>query len=414
MRRTHLATTAWRNLWRRRRRTLITLSSISFGFFFAIMVTAIQDFQWREMIDLAARLGGGHVTLQHPDYLDSPSPENTVRFRRIARAAEADPRVERVVSRITGQLMLSTAEQSYGAGYIAYDPATEDAETLSILEAVSDGRAFEARDGNGILLGRKLADNLNAPLGRKVVFTLTDKQGEIVRDVVRVEGFIETGAPTVDRALALLPLGRMRDVLGYEEDEAVQVAVFLDDQRAAGEVAARLGPAVGPAAAALSWHRAQPDLAAFIAMKVIGAQFMEIVIALLVAAGIFNTLFVSVMERVREFGIMLAIGFSPGTLFGLVMIESLWLGLIGLLGGVLLTAWPYHYMHTTGIDVLGAAGVEGSEIAGVAVSGLMMADIYPEHAVVIAVAALLATLLAGVFPALRAGRVEPVDSIRLG
>jgi ABC-type lipoprotein release transport system permease subunit len=119
------------------------------------------------------------------------------------------------------------------------------------------------------------------------------------------------------------------------------------------------------------------------------------------------------MERVREFGIMLAVGFSPGKLFRMVMYESLWLGLVGLVGGALLTAWPYYYMATTGIDVLGAVGVGGSEVAGVAVSGLMKADIYPEHAVYIGLAALGATLLAGVFPALQAGRVEPVESIRL-
>jgi len=409
-----LGVIAWRNLWRHRRRTLLTLSSISFGVFFAVLVTAVQDHQWREMIDLAARLGGGHVTLQHPDYLESPTLAHTVHAERVLRAARSDPHVQRSVARITGQVMLSTAERSYGAGFIAYDPEVESAETLSLLEAVGDGAALDAgAEERGILLGRRLADNLNARLGRKVVFTLTDKQGEVVRDVARVAGYIETGAASVDGRLALLPLARMRQVLGYEADEAVQVALFLDDQRRAGEVAARLSPRIAADAAALAWQEAQPDLAAFIAMKVVGARFMEIVIALLVAAGIFNTLFVSVMERVREFGIMLAVGYSPVALFRMVMFESLWLGLLGLVGGALLTAGPYYYLWRHGFDALAAAGLSGSEVAGVAVSGLMRADIYPEHAVQIAVAALLAVVAAGVYPAVQAGRVEPVESIRL-
>ncbi len=103
-------------------------------------------------------------------------------------------------------------------------------------------------------------------------------------------------------------------------------------------------------------------------MKVAGARFMEAIIMILVAAGIFNTLFVSVMERVREFGIMMAIGFSPARLFGLVMCESLWLGLVGLVLAAVVTAGPYYYMATAGIDLTAQMGGAGSEVAGVAVS----------------------------------------------
>ena len=149
-------------------------------------------------------------------------------------------------------------------------------------------------------------------------------------------------------------------------------------------------------------------------MKVAGAVFMEIVIAILVAAGIFNTLFVSVMERTREFGIMMALGFSPGRLFRLVMLESLWLGLIGLVCAALLTALPYWYMSTTGIDLSGMLGEgQSSEVAGVAMATKMYIRIFPENAMLIAGLALFATLLSGLYPALHAGRLEPVESIRL-
>lgn len=407
-----LAAMAWRNLWRHRRRTSITLSSIAFGTFFAFMVTGFQDAQWAEMIDVAARLSGGHVTLQHPEYLESPTLSRTVAQGELVQVARRDPEVRRVVTRITGQLMLSTAEESYGAAFIAFDPASEDLSTLSILEALSEGQLFESNGGQEIILGQRLAENLNARIGRKIVFTLTDKRGDIVRDVGRVSGFLSTGSPTVDAALVLLPLDRMREVLGYEGDEVSQVAVFIDDQRAAEQVSARLGAAVVDAAA-LPWYEISPDLAGFITMKVVGAWFMEIIILLLVAAGIFNTIFVSVMERTREFGIMIAVGFSPGSIFRLVMYESLWLGLCGLVLAAIVTAWPYYYLATVGVDVMSALGMSGVEVAGIGMSGRMYAWIYFDHAVVIVLAALGATLLAGVSPAFHAGRVEPVESIRL-
>jgi ABC-type lipoprotein release transport system permease subunit len=405
---------AWRNLWRHRRRTLLTLSSIAFGTMLAVLFTGMGDSNWSEMIQLAARLGGGHVTLQHPEYLETPTLSRTVRdVEQLRATALRDPDVERVVTRITGNLMIATAAQNYGAAFIAFDPGDEDDSTLSLIEALTEGEMFSsARDG-GIILGKRLAENLDAGLGRKVVYTLTDKNGEIVQEAARVSGIVSTGAPSVDAGLCLLPIDSLREALGYDPGEAVQVGVFLGDHRRADAVAARVGETLGTQVSVLPWHQIQPELSGFITMKVAGARFMEAIIMVLVAAGIFNTLFVSVMERVREFGIMLAIGFSPARLFGLVMCESLWLGLAGLLLAGAITAGPYYYMATVGIDLSAMMGAGGGEVAGVAVSPVMYVDIFPENLVMIASAALLATLLSGLYPAWNAGRVVPVESIRL-
>lgn len=405
---------AWRNLWRNGRRTFLTLVSIAFGTMLAILFTALGDSNFGEMIDLAARMGGGHVALQHPEHLETPTFGRTVTGAEGLRAlALEDPEVERATIRISGGLMVATATQNYGAGFVAFDPEAEDATTLSVLDAISEGELFTSSDAPGIVLGARLAEKLGAPVGRKVVYTLTDKHGEIVQQAARVIALVETGAPTVDGGLCLLALDRVRALLDYEVDEALQIAVFLEDQREAEAVAGRLAARVGPDAAALAWFELQPELAGFIQMKVASARFLEGIILLLVAAGIFNTLFVSVMERVREFGIMLAIGFSPSRLFSLVMCESLWLGLVGLVGAALLTAGPYWYLSQIGVDLSKQLSLSGSEVAGVAVSTVMRAAIYGDHLVAILLAALLATLLSGLLPAFSAGRVAPVESIRI-
>ena len=404
---------AWRNLWRNRRRTLLTLSSIALGVFLAVMFTAMQDRNWADTIDLAARMGGGHVTLQHPEFLDTPTISRTVRDAAgLIRLARREPAVLRATPRITGQIMLATARESFGAGFIAFDPAQEDHTTFSLMEALKRGEWFKTSRDKGIILGERLAENLGLKLGKKVVYTLTDKHGEIVSGLARVSGIMKTGAPSLDVGLCLLPIDTVRGVLGYGPDEAQQVAVFIDDQRQCDRVAARLGAAAGPQAAALPWHVILPQLAGMIALKVGGARFMEILIAVLVAAGIFNTLFVSVMERLREFGIMLAIGFRPRDLFKLVMLESLWLGLVGLALAAVVTAGPYFYLSSTGIDI-SAMFPEGMEVAGVAMSSVLKVGIFPENVLVIVAAALAATLLSGLYPAWRAGRVEPVETIRL-
>ena len=409
-----LAKLAWRNLWRNRRRTYITLSAIVFGVFLSVITMAMQDRNWDDMIRLAARLGAGHVTIQHPEYLDSPTLTRTVQGTdRLKRLVAEDERVVRVVDRITGFNLLSTARENIGAGFIAVAPEQEDEETLSFLEAIVEGEFFSSSTDNGIILGEKLASNLDVELGSRVVYTLTDKEGEIVSALARVSGIVRTGSPSVDANICLLPIGTLREVIGFAPDEAIQVAAFVEDQRVSDAVVADLGARTPEDAAVLPWHELQPDLAVFIAMKVGGAKVIMLVLAVLVAAGIFNTFFVSVMERVREFGIMLAVGYSPGQLFRLVMLESTWLAVIGLAAAAAVTIGPYLYLASTGVDVSAMIPAEQAEIAGVGMSTTLRVGIYGENVALIGLSALAAILLSGVYPAWKAGHMDPVETIRL-
>ena len=414
MKSTNLATMAWRNLWRNRRRTYITLSAIVFGVFLAVIMMAMQDRNWADMIRLAARLGAGHVTIQHPEYLDTPTLTRTVQGTdALRRLAADDPHVIRVVERITGFTMLATARENLGAGFIAVSPEQEDDETLSLLEAIVEGEFFGSSTEGGIILGERLAANLDVELGSKLVYTLTDKEGEIVSALARVSGIVRTGSPSVDAGICLLPIDAVREVVGFAPDEAIQIAAFVDDQRASDAAAAALGAVAPEGVTVLAWHELQPDLAVFIAMKIGGAKVMMLVLAVLVAAGIFNTLFVSVMERLREFGIMLAVGFSPGQLFRLIMLESAWLAAIGLTAAAAVTVGPYLYLASTGIDISGMIPADQMEVAGVGMSTVMQVGIYGESVALIGISALAAILLSGVYPAWRAGQADPVETIRL-
>ncbi len=411
----NLALIAWRNLWRQKRRTILTLISIGFGGFLAILMTAMQDQSWADFIDTAARLGGGHVRLQHPDYLETPSLKKTVTGTAELRAlAEADPDVGVVVERIFGQVMLSTATDSFGGALIAYDPTIETAETFSFLDGIKQGAMFETAKDPGIILGKSLAANLGVEMGGKVVYTMMDKNGEIVAGLGRLSGIIGTGAGSLDGALALLPIDVVREALGYGPDEATHVSAFLPDGRNSDAVARRLNKQLSEGVTAKTWADAQPDIAGFVAMKIGGAIVMEVIIGLLILAGIFNTLFISVMERVREFGIMLAIGWSSAQVSALVMIESAWLALLGLLLTGAVTWFPYRSLHDNGIDMSAVYATQDAlEISGVGFDTTLHVGIYPESLTVILVCIVVATLAAGIYPAWKAGRVPPVESIKL-
>ncbi|MCB9755463.1 MAG: ABC transporter permease [Myxococcales bacterium] len=411
---TKLAAIAWRNLWRQRRRTLLTLSSIVFGFFLAVMFTSLQDRSFADMIDTAARMGTGHVALQHPEFADSPSLQKTVLdSAALIETASATPGVRRAVPRVMGHATLATARDNFGALLMAYDPAREDETTMRFGEALVEGEMLtDARD-KGLVLGQRLAHNLGVTLGKKVVFTAMNKDGDVVSGMGRVKGVIKTGAPSLDATLCLVGLDTARASLGYAPGESSAIAVFVNDSRGSAEVARRLGARVGDGVAAVTWDDNRPQLSGFIAMKVGGARFMELIIGVLVTAAIFNTLFVSVMERLREFGIMLAIGFSPRQLFGMIMLESVWLALVGLTAGGLLTVGPYYYMVNKGLDMTEMLGESMTEVAGVGFDPILKVGIFPENLALIIIAVLLATLTAGLYPAWRAGTVTPVESIKL-
>ena len=343
---------AWRNLWRQKMRTFLTLCAIAFGGFLAVFMTAVQDQSFADFIDTAARMGAGHVTIQHPDYADSPTMANAIGGTDVIRSeAKGTKFVATAVDRTAGQTMLSTSEDSFGAFFIAYDPTEETYDTMRLSDGLVAGVMFEGPSDDGIVLGSVLAKNLGAELGDKIVFTLTDRNGEIVAGMQRLSGILTTNTPSLDAGLALLPIGTIRSLVGYDPTETSQVAVYLDDQRRANTVARKLALAVGAEAAVLTWDRIRPEIRSFVAMKVGGGRVMVGLIWVLVLAGIFNTIFVSVMERVREFGIMRAIGYSPGQLFRLVMWESGLLALLGILLGTPLTAMVYFPLNKNGWDM---------------------------------------------------------------
>jgi ABC-type lipoprotein release transport system permease subunit len=401
---------AWRNIWRNRRRTLITLSSLAFGVLLAVLSTGVSDWQWGESIDKAARFGGGHVAVQHADYLDAPSLERTLHATpELLAHIEAAEGIERVVPRITGQAVVATAHDSFGASFIAADLQRDNPQTLSALGHIVSGKMLEKEDD--ILVGEKLAENLSLKLGKKLVYTVTNKDGEIVSGLAHVAGIIRFGS-SVDSALCVLPIATVRKTLGYAPDEATQLSVYLRDQRRAHTVAKYLSSKVAPLAAR-TWADLNPELDGLITVKTVGSNVMQAFVVLLIAAGIFNTLFMSVMERAREFGILLAIGFAPPRLFALVVAESVWIGLVGLLAGVLVTAPLYYRFATKGIDVSKQMGAGGAEIAGTLLDPTIYIGIYWDHALFIAFAIVIVTVIAGLLPAWRATRVEPVEAIRL-
>lgn len=409
----NLNTLAWRNLWRHKRRTLITGSSIAFGVLLAVTFTGAGDYFYTRMIDAGANMGMGHISVMPPDYNRAPSSKKTLhQADKLKQVVEQFDNVKSVAVRIQSQTMFASARKSVGGAFFAIDPQQENSDNNLFIKAMVEGEVLSSASGSSIVLGSELARKLKLKIGKKVVYTTTDKNGDIVSAIARVSGLFKTGSDEIDGSVAVLPLYKVQQVLGYQPDEVSVLAVVLSDQRHS-ELLRDQMQALPPftRVEVLNWQQTQPELAGMIAVDKGSNYISQLLIALLVAAGILNTMLMSVLERRREFGVMMAIGMSPRNLFILVMLEAFWLAVLGLIIGVIVTTPWYLFMSQTGIDLSATYG-DGFSFGGVLLDPTFKLRLFKESIIAILIGLFGLALLSGAYPAWQAGRVAPVESLK--
>ncbi|HIJ90711.1 MAG TPA: ABC transporter permease [Deltaproteobacteria bacterium] len=411
-----LGTMAWRTLMRNKRRSVITAFSVGFGVLLSVTFTASGDYAYTNMINTSAVMGLGHLSVEHPDFRDTPTLD-----KRLVDAEAVQQRVLQIsgvtgaLVRIMGQAMFASGAKSVGGAFIAIDPAQETPAHNIFLRTLIEGQCFSAGEDRGVVVGAKMAEKLNLRLGKKLIFTMTDKNGELVSELGRVSGIFRTGDDSVDGGVVLLPLDLVRKALGYEPTAASLVAIFLEDHRAAKTIQGDLAQlwSRSKEITVLTWQESQADLAGLIAVDQLFNYLLQFLVGLVIAAGIMNTLLMSVMERQREFGIMMALGMMPGQVVRLVLLESCWLGILGLALGVVITTPWFLYMTRIGLDFSGQIGTDYSA-GGVLIDPVMKFRLYRESAMWIAWAVFFLTIVAAIFPAFKAGRMTPVENLKQG
>jgi len=404
---------AFRNIFRRKRRTLITASSVAFGVLLSVTFTGTGDYTYTHMIDAGAKMGMGHVTVEPVGYQNSPTLDKKLQhIDKMLDEIRSLENVSEAVPRIMGQAMFASANKSIGGVFIAVDPNIENAKNNLFIQSLSEGKLFSASSKHGIVVGYKLAHKLRLKLGKKLVYTTTDASGEIISRIARVKGMFKTGVDTIDSSMVLLPLAATQQALGYSNNQASFIAILLHDQRHANEMRDKIASLNSTQNAdVLSWHEAQPDLAGVIAMDKSMNYISQFLVGLIIAAGILNTMLMSVLERKHEFGMMMAVGLSPQALFKLVMVESFWLALLGLMLGIVITAPWFYFLYYHGIDLSSGFG-DDFTYGGVLIDPLFKARLFPESIMFILGSVFTLAMLAGAYPAWKAGRTPPIESLK--
>ena len=395
---------AWRNLWRNHRRTLIMVAAITIGAWAMIFMTALMRGMVNEMIRDGIRALPGHVQVHHPRFRDDPSVENLLPYGvSDIDAAMRDAGIERYAARVRVPAIIASERESRGVILLGVDPQAE-VRIEALGKDIAAGRALDGVDDGGIVIGRELATKLETALGKRVVVMSQDPDNEVADRGFRVVGLFEAGLQAHEERFVFAGRQTVQSMLGVG-DAVTEVAVLGDDYRDVAPLAATVG-AQFAAAEVLPWTEVDAYLGTMLGVMDGFALVWIIVIFLALSFGLVNTLVMAVFERVREIGLIMALGMRPSSIMAQVLVESLLLLLIGLVAGNLLAVASVQPLED-GIDI--SAVAEGMEMFGassVLYPELLSRDVLLANAVVIVLG-----VVASLSPAWRASRYEPVEAI---
>lgn len=402
---------AWKNLWRNRRRTLITLAALSLSLMLIQAVHNLSYGVYQTMIDSGVRAGSGHLVVYSNGYLKSRDERLAFNPGSLVADLSKIPGVQIVLPRLYLPGLAQSSRESRGILLTGVVPEMEKAANPFVKQLPQEGW-LPSLDGREAILGSRLLKELQLKPGNKFVVTMQHQSGELVSEMLRVHGTVTTGIKGVDRSLLMVGRDRAARLVGME-GKIHELAVVLDSQLSEQQVTPLFNDILTGRQdlSGYSWEEAMPNLYNAIRLDYASQKFIFVIMMLIVAIGVINTLLMSVMERFREFGVILAVGASAMRLRILVVLEALLLGLVSMVIGSILGALATWYLESVGIDMRTFVS-ESLEFGGVVFDPIMRAAWDLPWMIKISFYLLFLSLLAAVYPAVKAGRISPVAAMR--
>lgn len=408
---------AWRNLWRNPRRTWLTAGGMAFAMWLIVLFMSVQAGMYNDLRDLAARMDSGHAQVQHPRYLDDARLRYTVRgvtelTRRLAdlpSVVAATPRAESfaLVSAEQGD----GEERSFGAIVIGVDPEGE--QDVSLLPgSLVDGTYLTGSDD--AFLGARLARNLGISVGDELVVLGSTREGGVAALAVRVGGIFRSGLVELDRMLLQVRLPTLQEAFELGDD-AHRIVLFADSMPGIDAMVEDVRGALPGAGAADAvrvrpWAELMPEVEESIQLDAAGGVILLWTLVIVVAFAVVNALVMTVLERTREFGMLLALGMRPGSIMAMLQAEALCMWAVGTAIGLGAAVLVVATIGTYGIGI----PQQFEEMVG---NAMLVPErihlILDARALTLAPAVLGAlTSMAALLVSLRLRRIRPVTALR--
>jgi len=408
---------AWRNLGRNRKRTLLAVSAIALGQLLLVFVNGFMAGMFKDMLNTVTGPLVGHVQIHQRDWREERAVDLYIdnlsavvgEVASLPAIVGISPRIYSAALSASGELTGQPADAE-PAMVVGVDVAQES-RSGGILEGLDP----ETLSGSGdVILGKVLATRLGVESGQQLAVIAQDVDGFPVSDLFRIRGILNSKVDIVQRLGIVMSLQDSGDFLAMP-DQAHEIVLRGEDFRnaeALAEATAALPSLID--SEILPWRKAVPELVSLLDMKAWADFFFLAIVFVAAAAGIANTSLMSTYERKAEFGMLLAVGTRPGRIVGMVLIESVIIGLMGVVVGSVLGSGLVILTSHTGINY---AALGGGEAVDVGFQGLNFSYIlYPafefRHILSGLCAVILTSVLASLWPAALAARLEPVEAMR--
>jgi ABC-type lipoprotein release transport system permease subunit len=403
-----LWTIAYRDLGRNRRRSMLTLLAVALGLALLMVMNGFIAGVMDDSLQNSIRLRTGHVQLRAASYeeetLSLQAKDLLADPDALAARASALPEVKAAAPVVWASGILDTLNDSAGLQLFGID--TTSPLYAPIRAAMVDGTFLTPEDRSGILIGKPLAASMNIGVGQRVNLAIVNSDGRPDEGIFTIRGLFTTGIPTYDESAALMPLSKAQAFTGTNR-HASAILILLNNQDDTEKVAAALR---GPDVAVLSWSDLNQLFLQALQAAMSFYAFLDAIVILIVAVIIANTLLMSVFERIREMGILAALGMKGRQIRQMFLLEAASLGLAGIALGIVLGSAGVGYLATVGIPISDKmASVAGSTVA---LSTTMYARFVPGTFAALSLATLLIVLLAALYPAWYAAHLEPVEALR--
>lgn len=397
--------TAWRNVLRSRRRTFVTVSAMSFALWVMILYSGLVAGYLRDMERNILDLELGDLQVHAADYRDDPSLYSRIDDPE-ALLAPLRAKGYRATTRLLSYGMAAADASSAGVAFLGLD-IEADAQVSRIHEHMYQGTWLEPDDPKGVVLGRRLARMLEVDLDGEIVVLSQGADGATAADLFRVRGVLQSVGDAVDRASIFMTAAAFRELFVVPEG-AHQIVVRkpADTQL---EAAATIVEDLAAGMDVQTWRQIVPTLASMLDSARGAMIAMFLIIYLAIAVLILNSMLMAVFERVRELGVLKALGVGPFAILGLMLAEATILTGMAVVIGVALGLPTLLYLATSGLD-LGSLG--GMSVMGVAMNPIWYAEL--SVAVLAApIGALVAIVAVAVlYPSMKAAWIDPVRAIQ--